>query len=162
MRQCDHIIGDLQQHHGRIRLMLFLKSLLTNRLLNPGLRLGLTKGCIPGVSLFAGLLLSLKQNRYGIKIVEGTEIGLGSYISFGGPFIIHPSAPIDDNIYDSTNVVLVEDITSCDNVSSGPGANLTLFLPDNCTAAGNPAHVLNLTTPSLFVIHCWPAQEPAT
>lgn len=177
MRIRDLIKSDLHRYYGTTNLRLFLKAWALNRGFNYMLWFRLAGSDNWVVSRFANFLLRAKQIRYGIEIPKGTKIGPGLYIGHSGPCIIHPStrigsnvnlsqfvtigsnhgkaATIGDNVYIGPNSVLVEDITVGDNVTIGAGSVVTCSLPDNCTAAGNPARILNHNNPGRYINRRW-------
>ena len=181
MRVGELIRSDLYRYHGRIGVVPFLKSWLMNRGFNYTLWFRLANAGLPLLSSFAALWLRGKQNRYGIELLKGTEVEPGLYIGHGGPCIVHPSARIGnnvnlsqfvtigsnhgkaavigDNVYIGPNCVLVEGITIGNNVTIGAGSVVTRSIPDNCTAAGNPARVLNQNNPGRYITQRWPLQE---
>jgi serine O-acetyltransferase len=180
MRITELIRSDLYRYYGNTGMKSFLKGWMLNRGFNYMLWFRLAGADIPLVSRLAGIVLRLKQNSYGIQILRGTEIGPGLYIGHGGPCIIHPStrigsnvnlsqfvtigsndgkaATIGDNVYIGPNAVLVEDIVIGNNVTIGAGAVVTHSIPENATAAGNPARVLNQKSPGRYVNKRWPTK----
>ena len=112
-----------------------------------------------------------------IQIPLQTKIGYGLYIGHNGPVIINGSAvignnvnlsqfttigsnsdqaaEIGDNTYIGPNVCIVEHVRIGSNVSIGAGSVVTKDIPDNATAAGNYAKILNYDNPGRFVHRRW-------
>lgn len=118
-----------------------------------------------------------KMNKYGIEIRKGTKIGYGLYIGHNGPLIISPTAiignnvnlsqyttigsnngkaaEIGDNVYIGPNVCTVENVKIGSNVVIGAGSVVTKDIPDNSTAAGNYAKVLNSNPNLTYINNRW-------
>lgn len=60
-------------------------------------------------------------------------------------------AVIGDNVYIGPNVCIVEDVHIGNNVTIGAGSVVTKDIPDNATAAGVPAKVLNYNNPARYI-----------
>ena len=117
------------------------------------------------------------RNHQQIQILRKTKIGYGLYIGHGGPVIINPTAvignncnlsqfvtigaidgnaaEIGDNVYIGPNCCLIEHVRIGDNVTIGAGSVVTHDIPDNATAAGNYAKVLNYNRPGKYVENRW-------
>ena len=122
-------------------------------------------------------LWMLNRNKQTISIPRKTNIGYGLYIGHGGPIVISPTAvignncnlsqfttigtndgqaaTIGDNVYIGPNVCVVEDVHIGNQVTIGAGSVVTKDIPDNATAAGNYAKVLNYNNPGRYVKHRW-------
>ncbi len=172
----DYIRSDLQRRYGKCDFLTFVKGYLTNSTfrLQYALRLcqgsGLTK-------LWGYLLWRLNRTKRFIQILPGTKIGYGLYIGHGGPVLVHPTAvignncnlsqftsigsnekhaaTIGDNVYIGPNVCIVEDVKIGNNVTIGAGSVVTKDIPDNATAAGNYAKVLNYNDPGRYILNRW-------
>ena len=105
------------------------------------------------------------------------KIGYGLYIGHNGPVVISGTAQIGnncnlsqfttigsndghaatigDNVYIGPNVCLVEDVVIGSNVTIGAGSVVTKDIPDNATAAGNYAKVLNYRSPGRYIKNPW-------
>lgn len=123
-----------------------------------------------------GILREINLNRQ-LHIPPDVKIGYGLYIGHGGPVIINPTAKIGnncnlsqfttigsneghaaqigDNVYIGPNVCIVEDVKIGDNVTIGAGSVVTKDVPDNATAAGNYAKVLNYNNPGRYIKRRW-------
>lgn len=163
MRVGELIRSDLYRYHGRVGVVPFLKSWLMNRRFNYTLWFRLANVGLPLLSQIAALWLRGKQTRYGVELLKGTEVGPGLYIGHGGPCIIHPSALIGSNVNLSQFVTIGSNHGKAavigNNVTIGAGSVFTRSVPDNCTAAGNPARVLNQNNPERYVNKRRPLQE---
>jgi serine O-acetyltransferase len=110
-----------------------------------------------------------------------TQVGYGLYIGHGGPIVVNEtaiignncnlsqfttigsndgnSAKIGNNTYIGPNVCIVEDVTIGNNVTIGAGSVVTKDIPDNATAVGNYAKVINYNNPGRYVLRRWPVQK---
>lgn len=66
---------------------------------------------------------------------------------------------IGDNVYIGPNTCIVENVTIGNNVTIGAGSVVTKDIPDNATAAGNYAKVLNFNNPGRYVGNRWETQR---
>lgn len=164
----NYIKSDLYRYEGKVTLYLFLR----NFFFNPGFKftcfLRLCQfGSTPvrKVARFFHFYFGIK---YGLKIYPSTKVGYGFYIAHGQSVVIHPStiignnvsvsqfssigttrgvaATIGDNVYIGPNVSIVEDVKIGDAVTIGASAVVTKSLPNNSTAVGNPAKVINFNS----------------
>ena len=128
-------------------------------------------------NLIPRLICRLMSLRHHIDIERGTEIGYGFKIQHGGPVVINVSAKIGnnvnigqfttigslslnaatigDNVYIGPSVCIVENVHIGNNVTIGAGAVVVKDIPENCTAAGNPAKVISMKTPGRFIWRRW-------
>lgn len=119
------------------------------------------------------VLWVLNRSKKTIQIPRGTKIGYGLYIGHEGPVIVNrtavignncnlsqfstigsnegAAAVIGDNVYIGPNVCIVENVHIGNNVTIGAGSVVTKDIPDNATAAGNYAKVLNYNNPGRYV-----------
>ncbi len=119
------------------------------------------------------ILWKINRSKRRIDIPRGCDIGYGLYIGHGGPVVINPAvhignncnlsqfvtigsnkgkgASIGDNVYIGPNVCIVEDVHIGDNVTIGAGSVVTKDIPDNATAVGNYARVINYDDPGRFI-----------
>ena len=122
-----------------------------------------------GILRFVGKVLWKLNRNSNIVIKPCTSIGYGLYIGHGGPIVISPTAvignncnlsqfttigandtraaTIGDNVYIGPGTCIVEDVNIGNNVTIGAGSVVTKDIPDNATAAGNYAKVLNYNNP---------------
>lgn len=125
----------------------------------------------------ARVVRAMIASRYGILISRKTKIGYGLYIGHGYGIIVNSSAiignncnisqfttigandgaaaEIGDNVYIGPNVCLVENVHIGNNVSIGAGAVVTKDIPDNATAVGVPAKVINYDKPARYINNKW-------
>ena len=130
-----------------------------------------------GLKDSGGGVLWLFRNRRDFKIYRATQIGRGLYIGHDGPVVINSTAvignnvnlsqfttigsnegkaaTIGDNVYIGPGVCIVEDVVIGSNVTIGAGSVVTKDIPDNATAAGNYAKVLNFDNPGRYVKRRW-------
>lgn len=126
----------------------------------------------------ARLVRASISSRYGILISRKTKIGYGLYIGHGYGIVVNSSAvignncnlsqfttigsnegkaaEIGDNVYIGPNVCLVENVHIGNNVNIGAGAVVTKDIPDNATAVGVPAKVINYDRPATYINNKWP------
>lgn len=171
----DYIKSDLIRYSGKTTTLSFLKEYVGNRTYRWQVAFRLCHG--KGVIKILGVILyKLNRNR-NIGIPRTTEIGYGLYIGHNGPVVVNPSAKIGnncnlsqfttigsnsgkaaiigDNVYIGPNVCIVENVEIGNNVTIGAGSVVTKDIPDNATAAGNYAKVLNYNNPGRFVHKRW-------
>ena len=70
-----------------------------------------------------------------------------------------PALTVDEAIDGARNVCVVEDVKIGNNVTIGAGSVVTKDIPDDATAAGNYAKVLNYKDPGRYILNRWKAQE---
>ncbi len=127
-----------------------------------------------GISKLIGRFLwRINRSKNYIQISPECEIGYGLYIGHGGPVFVNPTAhignncnlsqfdtigandgkaaTIGDNVYIGPNVCIVEDVTIGDNVTIGAGSVVTKDIPENATAVGNYAKVINYNNPGRYI-----------
>lgn len=131
-----------------------------------------------GIKRYFGYALwLLNRTRKTIQIPRKTKIGYGLLIGHGGPIVVDPTAvignncnlsqfvtigtneshaaEIGDNVYIGPNVCIVENVKIGNNVTIGAGSVVTKDIPDNATAAGNYARVLNYNNPARYIKCRW-------
>ena len=114
----------------------------------------------------------LNRTRKRVVISYKTKIGYGLYIGHGGPIVVNPTAQIGnnvnlsqfttigsnhdkaaiigDNTYIGPNSCIIEDVVIGKNVTIGSGSVVTKNIPDNATACGNYAKVINYNDPGRY------------
>ena len=119
------------------------------------------------------VLWGLNRNKRVFQIPRGTKIGYGLYIGHEGPIVVNKTAVIGnncnlsqfttigsndgaaavigDNVYIGPSTCIVENVHIGNNVTIGAGSVVTKDIPDNATAAGNYAKVLNYSNPGRYV-----------
>lgn len=85
--------------------------------------------------------------------VIGNNCNLSQFVTIGA--IDGNAAEIGDNVYIGPNCCLIEHVRIGDNVTIGAGSVVTHDIPDNATAAGNYAKVLNYNRPGKYVENRW-------
>ena len=170
-----YIKSDLYRYRGNTKFFSFIKEYIRNPAFRFQIKIRLCNGG-GGVRLYGIILYVLFPNR-NLKIPWRTEIGFGLYIGHNGPLIINPSAKIGnncnlsqfttigsnkgqaatigDNVYIGPNVCIVEDVQIGNNVTVGAGSVVTKDIPDNATAVGNYAKVINFDNPARFIGNRW-------
>lgn len=129
------------------------------------------------IKCFGMILWILNRSKNNIVISRLTDIGYGLYLGHGGPIVVNYKtkignncnlshfvsigtnennpAVIGNNVYIGPNTNIVENVKIGDNVTIGAGSVVTKDLPDNCTAAGNYAKVLNYKNPGKYIKNKW-------
>lgn len=172
----DYIKSDLMRYYGKYDFLTFLKAIRKNRTFRFQyiLRLCQDKGLKKHLGNF---LWYFNKTRKQIQIPKTTKIGYGLYIGHGGPIVVNPTtvignncnfsqfttigsnydkaATIGDNTYIGPNVCIIEDVKIGNNVTIGAGSVVTKDIPDNATAVGNYAKVINYNEPGRFVKNRW-------
>lgn len=102
-----------------------------------------------------GLLIGHKMC---IVINNGTIIGnnvnISQFVNIGTNH--KTPAIIGDDVYIGPHVCIVEDVKIGSNATIGAGAVVTRDIPENATAAGVPAKVLNFDNPGRYIQNPWP------
>ena len=127
---------------------------------------------------FGGKVLwRFNSTKKRIQLDSHATIGYGLYIGHDGPIVVHPTAvignncnlsqfttigsnenhaaTIGDNVYIGPNVCIVEDVKIGNNVTIGAGSVVTKDIPDNATAVGNYAKVINYNNPGRYITNRW-------
>lgn len=172
----DYVKSDLMRYYGKFDYFTFFKAFFKNRTFRFQYVFRLCQG--RGITKLLGLVMwKLNRTKRNIQIPRQTTVGYGLYIGHGGPIIVNPTAIIGDNcnlsqfttigsnqgkaaiIGDNTyigpNVCIVEDVIIGSNVTIGAGSVVTRNIPDNATAVGNYAKVINYTNPGRFIKNRW-------
>ena len=164
----DYIKSDLVRYYGKCDFATFIKAYLISSTFRfqYAFRLCHSKG----LAKIAGRFLWLVNGaRHRIQLPRQTKVGYGLYIGHGGPIVVNPTAVIGnncnlsqfvtigsnhdkaaiigDNTYIGPNVCIVEDVRIGNNVTIGAGSVVTKDIPDNATAVGNYAKVINFDNP---------------
>lgn len=171
-----YIKSDLFRYYGKSDFITFIKALLVNASFRfqYAWRMRQSKGLLK----YYGLILwFLNRNRKRIDLPVQTKVGYGLYIGHCGPVVVNPTAVIGnnvnlsqfttigsnhgkaavigDNVYIGPCVCVVEDIRIGDNVTIGAGSVVTKSIPDNATAVGNYAKVINYDNPGRYILNRW-------
>lgn len=171
-----YILSDLYRYSGNTSVMSFLKAYVGNSTFRFQVALRLRQS--GGVKRVLGKVLWwFSKARHSIKISPKTRIGYGLYIAHGGPIVVNPTtiigdnvnlsqfttiganegegAIIGDNVYIGPGCCIVENVKIGDNTTIGAGSVVVKDIPDNATAVGNYARVINYNMPSRFIKNKW-------
>lgn len=175
-----YIKSDLMRYYGKCDSLTFIKAYITNRTFRfqYAFRLCQTTGVSKLIGRFLWMINRTKQI---IQLSPQTKVGYGLYIGHGGPIVVNPTAVIGnncnlsqfttigsnhghaavigDNTYIGPNVCIVENVTIGNNVTIGAGSIVTKDIPDNATAVGNYAKVINYNGPGRYINNRWDVQE---
>ncbi len=113
------------------------------------------------------------SRKYGIQIYPSTKIGYGLCLGHGINIIVNPTtiigdncnlchyttigsnhgkaATIGNNVYIGPNTTIIEDVKIGNQVTIGAGAVVINDIPENATAAGNPAKIISTKVPGRYV-----------
>lgn len=116
--------------------------------------------------------------KYALKIHHSTKIGYGLYIGHGTDVVINPSAIIGNNVSISQVTSIgsskgkaaiigdcvhigsnVENVEIGNYSTIGAGSVLVKNIPDNSTAVGVPAKVINKDSNGQFIVYRWNASK---
>lgn len=173
MGKCiDYIKSDLYRYAGNVSVGTFLKSYLKI----PAFRYQVAFRLVKGNNIL-GHILWILRNKSKITLYKNTEVGFGLYIGHGGPVVIHPTtvignnvnlgqfttigsnkgkaATIGNNVYIGPNCCIVEDVSIGNNATIGAGSVVTKDIPENATAVGNYAKVINFDNPGQYIVNKW-------
>lgn len=172
----DYVKSDLMRYYGKYNKTTFFKALLINKTFRFQYVFRLCHE--KGLKKYIGLILwYVNRTRKYIQIPKNTKVGYGLYIGHGGPVVVNPTtiignncnlsqfttigsnknsaAIIGDNTYIGPNVCIVENVKIGSNVTIGAGSVVTKDIPDNATAVGNYAKVINYNNPGRFINNRW-------
>lgn len=171
----EYVKSDLYRYCGNTTKSSFIKEYIRNGAFRYMVAHRLVNSS--GFEKLWGGVLWILRNRKQLDIPRNTKIGYGLYIGHGGPVVINPStiignncnlsqfttfgsneshaATVGDNVYIGPNVCVVEDVKIGSNVTIGAGSVVTKDIPDNATAAGNYAKVLNYNNPGRYIKNKW-------
>ena len=171
-----YVQSDLYRYKGNMKFLSFLLLYLKSSVFRWQVAFRMCKG--KGIiKLFGIFLWVINRTRKNIGIYRETNIGYGLFIGHNAPIQVNPGtiignncnlsqcvtigtndntpAIIGDNVYIGPNVCIVENVIIGDNVTIGAGSVVTKNLPDNSTAAGNYAKVLNYNNPGRYINNKW-------
>ena len=171
-----YIKSDLYRYYGNTKFTTFIKGYIINSAFRYqcAFRLCNDKGIKKCLGLF---LWVTSRTRKTIQLPIKTKVCYGLYIGHNGPVVINPTAvignncnlsqyttigsnedqaaEIGDNVYIGPNVCVVEHVKIGNNVTIGAGSVVTKDLPDNSTAVGNYAKVINYNNPGRYIKNKW-------
>lgn len=172
----EYIKSDLIRYCGKYDKGTLIKAYLSNRTFRFQCAFRLCQDI--GIKKYIGkILYKINPMKHQIQLPQMTKVGYGLYIGHDGPVVINPytvignncnlsqfttigsnydkGAVIGDNTYIGPNVCIVEDVKIGNNVTIGAGSVVTKDIPDNATAVGNYAKVINYNAPGRFVNNRW-------
>lgn len=172
----NYIKSDCMRYYGKYDSFTLFKAYFKNKAFRfqVALRLCQSKGW---TKILGHILYKFNYTKNIIQILPTTRIGYGLYISHVGPIIINPTtiignncnisqfttigsndgqaATIGNNTYIGPNVCIVENVKIGNNVTIGAGSVVTKDIPDNSTAVGNYAKVINYNSPGRYIKNPW-------
>ena len=86
--------------------------------------------------------------------IIGNNVNISQFVNIGTNH--KTPAIIGDDVYIGPHVCIVEDVKIGSNATIGAGAVVTRDIPENATAAGVPAKVLNFDNPGRYIQNPWP------
>lgn len=89
--------------------------------------------------------------------IIGNNVSISQFVNIGTNSSTY--AIIGDNVYVGPHACVVEGVKIGNNATIGAGAIVTKDIPENATAAGVPARVLNYNNPGRFIRRRWPVSE---
>ena len=172
----NYVKSDLMRYYGKCDNVTFFKALVINRTFRFQYVFRLCHE--DGMKRLAGRVMwSLNRTKRYIQIPRTTQVGYGLYIGHGGPIVVNSTvvignncnlsqfvtigsnygegAIIGDNVYIGPNVCIVENCKIGNNVTIGAGSVVTKDIPDDATAVGNYAKVINYNNPGRFIRNRW-------
>lgn len=172
----EYIKSSLYAYSGGTSIKHFLKTYLTDGTFRYICAFRLVND--KGIKKILGIILWRLRDKH-ISIPKETKIGHGFCIGHG-PVVINRTAVLGNNVriaqfvtigsneghaavigncvYIGPNSCVVERVHIGDNVTIGAGSVVTKDIPNNATAAGNYARVLNYNNPARYIINKWKVQ----
>ena len=89
--------------------------------------------------------------------IIGNNVGISQFVNIGTNSSTY--SIIGDGVYIGPHTCIVEGIKIGNNATIGAGAIVTKDIPENATAAGVPAKVLNYDNPGRFIRRRWPVSK---
>lgn len=168
-----YIKSDLYRYTKNSTFQSFLIQYFINRGFNYSVWLRLCQHKNPLLHKICFIVLNFKRIKYRIDISHKTQIGYGLYLGHSGPLVINPTtiignnvnlsqfvsiganegnaAVIGDNVYIGPNVCIIENVKIGSNATIGAGSVVTKDIPEDATAVGNYAKVLNFNNPGKYI-----------
>lgn len=173
----EYIKSDLYRYTGRSDGRALLRRLVCDRTMRWHIAFRLMQWCRDcWYGTFVKMIWRLWRG-HSIEIPYTAKIGYGLYVGHGGPLVVNPtavignncnlsqftkigsndgrSATIGSNVYVGPNVCIVEDVVIGSNVTIGAGSVVTKDIPENATAVGNYAKVINYNNPGRYIQNAW-------
>jgi len=174
----DYIKSDVYRYYGKCSAFDIAKYFFCDSVIRFHIAFRMRQG--KGIARFIGCFLwFFNKKKNTIALHPSTKVGYGLYIGHGGPIVVNPTAVIGNNVnlspytvigsnhgqaayigdstYIGPNVCIVENIKIGNNVTIGAGSVVTKDIPDNATACGNYAKVINYNNPGRYIKNSWPA-----
>lgn len=170
-----YIKSDLVRYTGVVSAKSFVIQYFVNRGFNSFVWFRLCQSDFKFLKIFSVVILNFKRIRYKIDISHQTNIGYGLYLGHFGPIVINSTAIIGnnvnfsqytsiganegngaiigDNVYIGPNVCIIENVKIGNNSTIGAGSVVTKDIPENATAVGNYAKVLNFNNPGRYIMN---------
>ncbi len=166
-----YIKSDVFRYYGKCSAGHLIKCYFTDALVR--FHFALRLASVNGIRGKIGKVLwKMNRTKKRIAIPYSTRIGYGLYIAHSGPVVVNPTAQIGNNVtlsqfttigsnhekaatigdctYIGPNCCIVEDVVIGKNVTIGAGSVVTKDIPDNATACGNYAKVINYNDPGRY------------
>ena len=171
----EYIKSDLYRYYGKCDWKTFCLAYRSRIMrFQVALRLCNDTGFKKYIGLFLWLINRTKKQ---VGIPRQTKIGYGLYIGHTAPIVVNvttvignncnlsqyttigandnKAAVIGDNTYIGPNVCIIENVKIGSNVTIGAGSVVTKDIPNDATAAGNYAKVLNYNNPGRYIRNKW-------
>ena len=154
----EYVKSDLFRYYGKTDAITFIKAILVNRTFRFQcvLRMCQSKSVLKYLGYF---LWMCNRSRKSIMLPRKTKIGYGLYIGHNGPVVINPATVIGNNVNLSQFTTIGSNHNKAaiigDNVTIGAGSVVTKCIPDNATAVGNYAKVINYNNPERYIHNRW-------
>lgn len=167
-----YIKSDVYRYYGKTTVLGFIKHYLRVPLIRFHVAFRLQQSENKVVRFLGKILWKFSRLKRVIQLLPETKVGYGLYIAHGGPIVVNPTAVIGNNVnlsqfttigsnhnkaavigdytYIGPNVCIVEDVIIGKNVTIGAGSVVTKNIPDNVTACGNYAKVINYNNPGRY------------
>lgn len=172
----DYVKSDLMRYFGKYDIFTFFRAYLRSATFRFQYAFRLCQ-CAGVAKIVGRILWTINKTKKTIQLPRQTKVGFGLYIGHGGPIVVNPTAVIGnncnlsqfttiggnegqaavigDNTYIGPNVCIVENVRIGSNVTIGAGSVVTKDIPDNATAVGNYAKVINYNNPGKYVTRRW-------
>ena len=170
----EFIKSDLYRYEGCFTWALFFRNFLFNPSFKFTYFLRLCNSQNVIVAKLSRLFHYHYSIKYALKIHNSTQIGYGFYIGHGTGVVINPSAIIGNNVSISQVTSIgsskgkaaiigdcvhigsnVENVEIGNYSTIGAGSVLVKNIPDNSTAVGVPAKVINKDSNGQFIVYKW-------
>lgn len=169
--------SDLYRYYKKTTVPTFIKAYLINKTFRTQVAIREIQSKNIFSRWLGWILYIFNINKRNISISPKTKIGYGLYIGHNGPIVVNPSAiiannvnlsqfttigfnegkaaVIGNNVYIGPNTCLVENVRLGNNVTISAGSVVTKDIPNNATAVGNYAKVINYNNPGRFILNRW-------